>query len=105
MRRTSVSLPTRNVDPHEKPARYNSNKDLSVHRAGILDNLKAAWMTQSQRSRYVKTGGILLFIVFLFYFLAPTGTNVHLIGTLTVFSRSPVPLIVLEDTNICLARW
>jgi guanosine-diphosphatase len=81
MRRTSVSLPTRNADPHEKPARYTSHKDLPVHRAGILDNLKAAWMTQSQRSRYVKTGGILLFIVFLFYFLAPTGTNVHIVGT------------------------
>lgn len=81
MRRTSVSLPTRNVDPHEKPARYTSQKDLSVHHADILENLKAAWMTQSQRSRYVKTAGILLFIVFLFYFLAPTATNVHIVGT------------------------
>jgi guanosine-diphosphatase len=81
MRRTSLSLPTRNVDPHEKPARYTSQKDLSVHRADILENLKAAWMTQSQRSRYVKTAGILLFIVFLFYFLAPTATNVHIVGT------------------------
>jgi guanosine-diphosphatase len=90
MRRTSVSLPTRNGDPHEKPARYNSNKDLSVHRAGILDSLKAAWMTQSQRSRYVKTGGILLFIAFLFYFLAPTGTNIHIVGMFTVLSRARV---------------
>lgn len=81
MRRTSVSLPTRNVDPHEKPARYTSHKGSSVHHAGTLDNLKAAWMTQSQRSRYVKTGGILLFIVFLFFYLSPSGTNVHIGGT------------------------
>ncbi len=78
MRRTSVSL------------RYHSSKDLSVHRAGILDNLKVAWMTQSQRSRYVKTGGILLFIVFLFFFLAPTGTNVHLVGMLAALRRPQV---------------
>lgn len=32
-------------------------------------------MTQSQRSRYLKTGGILLFVVFLFYYLGPTGTS------------------------------
>lgn len=33
-------------------------------------------MTQSQRSRYVKTGGVLFFVVFLFYFLAPSGTSI-----------------------------
>ena len=98
MRRTSVSLPTRNADPHEKPARYSSNKDLSVHRRGILDNLKAAWMTQSQRSRYVKTGGILLFIVFLFYFLAPTATNVRIVGTFFTFTGA---LVLLNRTRLC----
>lgn len=77
MRRTSVSLPTRNVahDPHEKPGRY-STKGARNSAAGTLENLKTAWMTQSQRSRYLKTGGILLFVVFLFYFLSPTGTYV-----------------------------
>jgi hypothetical protein len=78
MRRTSVSLPTRNVahDPHEKPARY-STKGAGDSAAGILEKARAAWMTQSQRSRYLKTGGILLFVVFLFYYLSPSGTNVY----------------------------
>ncbi|TVY34985.1 putative guanosine-diphosphatase [Lachnellula occidentalis] len=78
MRRTSVSLPTRNVahDPHEKPARYNT-KGASNSAVAILEKAKAAYMTQSQRSRYLKTGGILLFIVFLFYYLSPSGVDVH----------------------------
>lgn len=76
MRRTSVSLPTRNVahDPHEKPARYSTTGARSSA-AGTLEKLKAAWMTQSQRSRYLKTGGLLLFIVFLFYYLSPGGKD------------------------------
>jgi hypothetical protein len=76
MRRTSVSLP-RNVayDPHEKAARY-STKGARNSAAGKLENLKTAWMTQSQRSRYLKTGGILLFVIFLFYALSPSGTYV-----------------------------
>ncbi|KAH8599730.1 guanosine-diphosphatase-like protein [Bisporella sp. PMI_857] len=77
MRRTSVSLPTRNHhDPHEKPARY-SNRGARKSAAGTLEKIKAAWMTQSQRSRYLKTGGLLLFIVFLFYFLAPKGAGTY----------------------------
>ncbi|RDW88776.1 guanosine-diphosphatase-like protein [Coleophoma cylindrospora] len=81
MRRTSVSLPTRSTvhDSHEKPARYQPRR--SNHKTGILENLKTAWMTQSQRARYVKSGGILLFIVFLFYYLSPTGTNVYSAGS------------------------
>ncbi|KAG4439832.1 Guanosine-diphosphatase [Cadophora sp. M221] len=78
MRRTSVSLPTRNVahDPHEKAGRY-STKGASDSAAAKLENIKTAWMTQSQRSRYLKTGGLLLFIVFLFYYLAPSGTDAY----------------------------
>jgi hypothetical protein len=77
MRRTSVSLPTRNVayDPHEKPARYNKGANTSA--AAILEKIKIAWMTQSQRSRYLKTGGVLLLVVFLFYYLSPRGTDIY----------------------------
>jgi len=77
MRRTSVSLPTRNNhhDPYEKPARYNT-RGARNSAAGTVEKIKAAWMTQSQRSRYLKTGGLLLFIVFLFYYFVPTGTGV-----------------------------
>ncbi|TVY19892.1 putative guanosine-diphosphatase [Lachnellula arida] len=82
MRRTSVSLPTRNVahDPHEKPARYNT-KGASNSAVANLEKARAAYMTQSQRSRYLKTGGILLFIVFLFYYLSPSGIDVHSAAT------------------------
>lgn len=79
MRRTSVSLPTtRNVayDTHEKPARYNPR--LASHRNNsIFGRIRTAWMTQSQRSRYFKTGGILLFVVFLFYFFSSRGGDVY----------------------------
>ncbi|KAG9242764.1 guanosine-diphosphatase-like protein [Calycina marina] len=76
MRRTSVSLPTRNNqhDPYEKPARYG-NRGARHSAVGTVEKLKAAWMTQSQRSRYLKTGGLLLFVVFLLYYLVPSGTS------------------------------
>lgn len=76
MRRTSVSLPTRNAhrDPYEKLARYGNPEGASTLKTKV-DNIKTAWMTQSQRSRYLKTGGILLFIVFLFYYLAPKAVH------------------------------
>jgi guanosine-diphosphatase len=79
MRRTSVSLPTtRNVayDSHEKPARYNPRLSGGRNNS-TLAKIKAAWMTQSQRSRYLKTGGILLFVVFLFYFFSSRGGAVY----------------------------
>jgi guanosine-diphosphatase len=83
MRRTSVSLPTGNLahDPYEKAARYSA-KGATVGAVGILEKAKDAWMTQSQRSRYLKTGGILFFVVFLFYFLSPTGSEVYREGKL-----------------------
>lgn len=78
MRRTSVSLPTSKVpahDPHEKPNRYNTRgaRDSAV---GTLEKIQNAVMTQSQRSRYLKTGGILFFVVFLFYYLS-SGSSSH----------------------------
>jgi guanosine-diphosphatase len=88
MRRTSVSLPTRNIahDPHEKAGRYSTNS-ASNSAAGKLEKIKNkardAWMTQSQRSRYLKTGSLLLFIVFLFYYLSPSGTDVDNGGELS----------------------
>jgi len=78
MRRTSVSLPTKNVaqDPHEKPGRYHNHTPNPGTAAGMLEKVQTAVMTQSQRARYLKTGGILLFVVVLFYYLAPKGVSV-----------------------------
>jgi len=74
MRRTSVSLPTKQVhrDPYEKPNRYGSGQN-----AGILEKLQASWMNQSQKARWLKTTSIVVFLVFLFYFLSPNGASVY----------------------------
>ena len=78
-RRRSVSLPTRNNhhDPFEKADRHRRNG--SAHGpVATVENIRDVWMTQSQRSRYLKAGGILAFFVFLFFLLAPgERTNVR----------------------------
>ena len=72
MRPISVSPLTRQAkqDRYEKLARY-ANPHGAPSLKQRVEKAKTAWMGQSARSRYVKTGGILLFIVFLFYYLAP----------------------------------
>ncbi|KAI0157889.1 guanosine-diphosphatase [Hypoxylon sp. FL1284] len=75
MRRTSVSLPTKHVrhDVHEKPARYDSG-----HREpGIVEKIHGATMNQAQKSRWLKTGAIVVFLVFLFHYLSPKGVDVY----------------------------
>ncbi|KAH8891353.1 nucleoside phosphatase GDA1/CD39 [Thozetella sp. PMI_491] len=75
MRRTSVSLPTKHIahDPHEKPDRYGHG-----HRApGFFAKMQAAWMSQSQRMRYLKTCAIILTILFLFYYFSPSGVDIY----------------------------
>ncbi len=78
-RRRSISLPKPNQsphdhDPHEKEDRHRNNGRANQP-TGVVDNLKEAWMTPSSRSRYLKTGGIIAFIVLLFYFFAPRDGN------------------------------
>lgn len=80
MRRTSVSLPTKHVarDPHEKPGRYESGyAHQSRENAGILERIQAAWMNQAQKTRWLKTTAIVVFLIFLFYYLSPKGVNVY----------------------------
>ena len=43
-----------------------------------MDNLRDAWMTQSQRSRYLKSGGVVAF--FLFLLLLFSGRNTGRVG-------------------------
>lgn len=77
MRRTSVSLPTKQVayDPHEKQARYGRKKPF------ILDSLQAAWMRQGQRTRWLKATAILAFVFILFYYISPTGVDIQQTST------------------------
>ena len=72
-RRRSVSLPTRSTvnDPFEKANRHQRTNGHANGSAGVVHNIKGALMTQSQRSRYLKTGGIIAFLIVLLFFLAP----------------------------------
>jgi guanosine-diphosphatase len=76
MRRTSVSLPTTKHavahDPYEKPARYGEQ-----HPTDILARIRLFWMSQSQKSRWVKAGAILAAIIFLFYYFSPSGVKLY----------------------------
>lgn len=73
MRRTSVSLPTKQVarDPFEKPDRY----DFGHRQAGLFARMQNAWMSQSQRARWIKTCGIIFTIFVLFFYFSPSGVE------------------------------
>ena len=68
-RRTSVSLPRSynpHSDPHEKPDRHSTLK------TDYMSDFKgSAMMNQGQRMRYLKTGGIIAFVLLVLYFVAP----------------------------------
>ncbi|KAK1968415.1 GDA1/CD39 family protein [Colletotrichum sublineola] len=73
MRRTSVSLPTKQTarDPHEKPGRFAP----AQRNTGLLGRLSD--MSQAQKTRWMRTGAIAFFVVFLFWYLSPRGVNVY----------------------------
>lgn len=69
----SVSLPTKQPasDPFEKPDRYDSsNRDV-----GLFARMQSAWMSQSQRARWIKTCGIVFTIFVLFFYFSPSGVE------------------------------
>lgn len=70
-----MSLPTKQIahDPYEKPDRYEG----SYRNPDYLDKMKEAWMSQSQRSRWSKTGALVFALVCLFYWFSPSGVEVH----------------------------
>ncbi|TLS28412.1 hypothetical protein PpBr36_01574 [Pyricularia pennisetigena] len=71
MRRTSVSLPTNNKvarDPYEKRARYEANQ----REVSLLEKITEA-MSQARQTRWFKTLAVLVVILFLFFFLSPSG--------------------------------
>ncbi|KAK4192876.1 putative guanosine-diphosphatase [Podospora australis] len=73
MRRTSVSLPTKQVahDPHEKPDRY----EFDHREPSVFVKMQQSWASQSQRARYLKTGAIVFVVFCLFYFFSPSGVE------------------------------
>ncbi|KAF1828874.1 guanosine-diphosphatase [Decorospora gaudefroyi] len=73
-RRVSVSLPRsfdphRDAsDPHEKADRHSRHRSTN---AFMSDYKGGAVMNQGQRLRYLKTGGVIAFILLVLYFFAP----------------------------------
>jgi len=76
MRRTSVSLPTKHIahDPHEKPDRYDGE---SGREDGLFARMHSAWVSQSQRARYIKTGAIIFVVFLLFFYFSPSGVEIY----------------------------
>jgi guanosine-diphosphatase len=72
MRRQSVSLPTKQVahDPFEKPDRY---PDERRH----IGKMKEAFMSPTQRTRWLKTAAIVFSVVFLVYWFSPSGVEIY----------------------------
>ncbi|EFQ28041.1 GDA1/CD39 family protein [Colletotrichum graminicola] len=73
MRRTSVSLPTKQLarDPYEKPGRFAP----AQRNTSLLGRLSD--MSQAQKTRWMRTGAIAFFVVLLFWYMSPRGVNVY----------------------------
>ncbi|KAL6709176.1 Guanosine-diphosphatase [Coniothyrium glycines] len=75
-RRVSVSLPSDfdptldPSDPHEKKDRHSRHRS-TYSNAFMGDYKGSSIMNQGQRLRYLKTGGIIAFILLVLYFIAP----------------------------------
>ncbi|KAL8719236.1 MAG: hypothetical protein Q9181_008084 [Wetmoreana brouardii] len=76
-RKRSISLPKPNNNhgrgPYEK-ANRNRGSGWGTVTSDTVENIKESWMTGGQRSRLLKTGGIIALVVFLLYLFAPSNT-------------------------------
>lgn len=74
-----MSLPTKYVahDPYEKPDRYHwKSKSQS-----FIGRMKESWMSQSQKTRWLKTTAIVLSLITLFWWFSPRGVEIYNEGT------------------------
>lgn len=71
-----MALPSREVrDRFEKPDRHSSSgTSLNIRPTldSMQENLRAAWASQSQRARFLKTGCIIALVVLVIYWIAPS---------------------------------
>ncbi|WQF79902.1 Putative nucleoside phosphatase GDA1/CD39 [Colletotrichum destructivum] len=97
MRRTSVSLPTKQSarDPHEKPGRFAP----AQQNTGLFAALRK--MSQAQKTRWMRTGAIAFFVVFLFWYLSPRGVNVYDGGVSRGGAGGQVPTDASYGTEKC----
>lgn len=92
-RRRSVSLPYRAnngdisnpFDPFEKPYRHSST-GVGIHSSSptLLESLQNAWMTQSQRYRYFKASGAVVFVLCILLYLSGGKTGLSGVGGMKV---------------------
>jgi guanosine-diphosphatase len=89
-RRRSVTLPYRATngqadsstapwDPFEKADRH-STSGVSQSTFTILERMQTAWITQSQRARWFKTGGMVALILLALYYLTRESSIQHAAG-------------------------
>ncbi|KAK0752366.1 putative guanosine-diphosphatase [Schizothecium vesticola] len=100
MRRTSVSLPTKHVarDPHEKPDRYDLEHG---HEPGLLARMQSAWLSQSQRARWIKTGAIVFVVFLVFYYFSPSGVDIYHGGASSSGNQGQTPSDSSYGTDRC----
>lgn len=78
MRTTSTQPPKIVVhDPYEKPDRYK----FRPKKQGLIATMKETFMSQSQKTRWIKTTAIVFAVVTLFYFFSPKGVEIYNEGT------------------------
>lgn len=77
-RRTSVSAVGGNSrdpvdrDSFDKPARHYSHYRVASNSSpSLMNEYKVTNMTQGQRTRYMKAGGLIAFILFILFFISP----------------------------------
>ncbi|OAX78838.1 hypothetical protein ACJ72_06851, partial [Emergomyces africanus] len=72
----SVSLPARSArDPFEKPGRHSGDPLRGSKSFTFRDTFTVSAMTHSQRTRYIKTGGIIAVLLLFLYVLLPGGQS------------------------------
>ncbi|KAK5119021.1 Guanosine-diphosphatase [Meristemomyces frigidus] len=67
-RRSSAPLPKREGDPHRQSANHGSSLTQSMS-----ERVRATWMNQGQRARYIKTGCLIAFVILVLYYVVPSG--------------------------------
>lgn len=72
-----MSLPTQNNidDPYEKADRHTGGTSHTPS-SSFSAKPKSDWMSSAPRPRFFKVGGVIAFLVLLFYFFAPDGKSV-----------------------------
>lgn len=93
-----MSLPTKQIahDPFEKPARYYPGQQL-----GFFASVKAVWMSQAQKARWVKTAAIVFVLLVFFYWVSPKGVDIYNEVSHTGASEGQVPSDASYGTDRC----